>query len=229
MENDYNAEPSVEQPSRPRWSRWVLYGALALGVFLFVTAAASFLSTYNKRKALVETQSTIVDFNGTDFPILEYTVDGQTYRVRSNYMSSDMQAGQSIRVLYDPADPSNANTRVGDYTEAIFLTVVGVVCVGIPLLILAELKRGKRKREEAAAQALYDGKPVETEPEDSIFSIILRNLFFWIGLLFLGLTVLFVILQIIEPESHNFIAAIAMGFIGVTFTAIGVFIRRGTR
>lgn len=207
----------------------MLYGFLALGVFFLLVSAARLISSIGERKALVETQSTIVGFVSIDesvYPILEYTVDGQTYRIKSDYMSSDMQMGQHIRLLYDPADPSKAQTGKGAFVDAIVFAVFGFVFGGIPLLILRSMKKAGQRREDEKAQALYEGKPVETEAPDSIFLIIFRNVFFWIGLFLLGLAVLFLILKIADPEMHSFITVLVLGFIGATFTAIGSFIRK---
>lgn len=226
MENNFSVDPNDGQPSRPRWGRWVLYGFLGLGVFFLLVSAARLISSIGVRKALVETQSTIVGFDERDFPILEFSVDGQTYRVHSDYMSSDMQMGQHIRLLYDPADPSAAQTGKGAFVDAIVFAVFGFVFGGIPLLILRSMKKADQRREDEKAQALYEGKPVETEAPDSIFLIIFRNVFFWIGLLLLGLAVLFLILKIADPETHSFITVLVLGFIGATFTAIGSFIRK---
>lgn len=230
MLNGYHeGSEDKRESARPRRKKWVPYIFIVIGAFLLFLAFGGMIGYFNGKKTLVETKSTIVGFNADGYPILEYTADGQTYRILSNLQASDMQLGRIIDVRYDPSDPANAHLRSSDYATPIVVGVFGVVIAGIPLLVLRKRKKEDQQREDAAAMAQYGGEPTKSgrdasAPEPTLFGKFLRNFFFYNGLFLLGLAVLFLILKIVDWNNNSFIPVLILGFIGAVHAGIGYII-----
>lgn len=67
---------------------------------------------------------------------VEYVVDDKVYSIASNYISSNMRVGQSIRISYDESNPENAITRPPMF---IYLLFVGLIIMGLYMIIQSGL------------------------------------------------------------------------------------------
>ena len=93
------------------------------GIFMLVIclafAAAGVWMQFYRNTDYIETQAEIVDIQTTvnrssssrrsrrhAVPIVRYEVDGQTYEGPSDVWDSTMRVGQTITILYNPANPA---------------------------------------------------------------------------------------------------------------------------
>ena len=67
-------------------------------------------------------------------PIVNYEVDGKTYEFIGNYYSTSMQVGQTVRVLYDPKNPSIASIKNGIFFAPIVTGTLTVVFLTISVV-----------------------------------------------------------------------------------------------
>jgi hypothetical protein len=115
--------------------RWMLNGFIILGVIFLALALVFLGKTLATRGEYAETEGTIVGFNSSGHPTVEYTVDGQTYRFVSNVTSSTLKEGQSYRVQYPISDPANGRARIGSYVLPIVFGALGVGFTVIPWVV----------------------------------------------------------------------------------------------
>lgn len=130
-----------------------LYGILFGSVFaimgiVFLVNSLSTIKTYNEKdKIYTETDSVVVDYDynaeGSKAIIVEYTVDGQSYRQQSySYSSSPAPQGSRVKIKYNPNNPediiwaSDSKTIMFPIVGAAF-TVVGIV------IIISGIRSGK--------------------------------------------------------------------------------------
>ena len=131
-----SVDPNSETGERV-WKlvRWMLNGFILLGVIFLAVALVFLGKTLVTRNDFVETEGTIVGFNSSGHPTVEYTVDGQTYRFVSNTTSSTLREGQSYRVQYPISDPSQGRSYTGSYVIPIVFGALGVGFTVIPLIV----------------------------------------------------------------------------------------------
>ena len=115
--------------------RWMLRGFMAFGAICLSVAAVTLAAALNDRIGSVETEGTIVGFNASGFPTVEYEVDGTTYRFVSNVTSSSMREGQSYRVRYPQDDPADGHSVAGSYVLPIVFGALGVGFTVIPWVV----------------------------------------------------------------------------------------------
>ena len=96
----------------------LIFAVIGIGLLLF---SVSIIKNYNqKNKTYTETTSVVVDYayddEGLEAIIVEYTVDGKSYRKQSNsYSNMPKSKGTQVKVKYNPNNPSDA-IWVNDYT-----------------------------------------------------------------------------------------------------------------
>ena len=135
--------------------RRMLWGFIIFGLICLAVALVFLGKALVTRGNYAETEGTIVGFNSSGFPTVEYEVDGQTYRFVSNATSSSLREGQSYRVQYRIADPADARSPVSAYILPIVFGALGVGFTLIPWIVkkftvdLIE-KRSEEKEEQPA-------------------------------------------------------------------------------
>lgn len=150
-----------------------LYGILIGSVFaimgiVFLINSLTIIKTYNEKdKIYKETNSVVVDYDydaeGSKAIIVEYTVDGQTYRQQSySYSSSPAPQGSQVKIKYNPNNPNDI-IWVND-SKTIMFPIVGAVftVVGI-IIIISGIKSGKKGGNEQN-QGMSQTKIVYSDP-----------------------------------------------------------------
>ena len=112
--------------------RWMLRGFMAFGAICLIVAAVTLAAALNDRIGSVETEGTIVGFNASGFPTVEYEVEGTTYRFVSNATSSSLKEGQSYKVQYSPDDPADGRSPMSAFVLPIVFGALGVGFTVIP-------------------------------------------------------------------------------------------------
>ena len=115
--------------------RWMLKGFILLGVVFLALALVFLGKTLATRGNYAETEGTIVGFNSSGHPTVEYTVDGQTYRFVSNVTSASLKEGQPYRVQYPISDPANGRAFMGSYVLPIVFGALGLGFTVIPWVV----------------------------------------------------------------------------------------------
>ena len=131
-----------------RLGKWMLNGFIIFGVIALIGALISLAVLVKERGDYETTDGTIVGFDNSGHPVVEYTVDGQTHRLISNVSSSSYYEGKTLPVMYRTSAPEIASVSGGYYVLPIVLGGLGVGFAGIPLLIKAFTKKAKEQEEE---------------------------------------------------------------------------------
>jgi len=115
-------DPVIPKPRRPRRGmRWTGFAVVVVGLACSVYGAGLFQNRLGFRNAAVEADGTVTaniitrssqspDGPATYAPAFEFIVDGQRYNVVSTraWGSEQYVTGDSVRVLYHPANPRQA-------------------------------------------------------------------------------------------------------------------------
>ena len=121
-----------------------------------------FFAIYRDAKHPAQTEGIIVDYKretiddrGYTFPVVEYTVDGKTYKKDGDAnLNGKYYKGSTIKVKYNPNNPEDFTvaTVLVPYTQQIaFLLpqiVILLLILGIPQKFLAYQKRKTEEGEE---------------------------------------------------------------------------------
>ena len=226
-EKDFAAPESMADRPRSFVRRAAPYVVLAFGVFLLLLAMIGFLTTLAKNQSLREAEGTIIAFDRNDensWPTIEYTVDGQTYRIVSGYKTSEMHTGSSVTVLYPASDPAKGGMSSESFETVIICAMFGSVPTGISLMILRDRKKHRKWEEEKAAAAQY-GDEVPEEPRPAGCLAIFFSVHFYMGITSLAIALLSLILKLAEPQKYSFLEPVLFAGIGALFTGIGGFLR----
>jgi len=138
------------KPMKP-W-QGVLFGLIfvIVGIALLCFAVSS-IKTYNeKNETFVETTSKVVDYKyndeGLQAIVVEYVVDGQTYRKVSNsYSNMPKSIGTEVSVKYNPNNPQDA-IWTSDSTN-IILPIFGAVFTLVgAIVVISSIKKGKTQK-----------------------------------------------------------------------------------
>lgn len=105
---------------------------IIMGIGLLVVAVMQMDKINNKKETYIETTATVVAYahntNDLEAIIVEYQVDGNSYRKQSNTYSIMPKAkGAKVQVKYNPNDPSDA-IFVHDSSNIVF-PLVGIVFI----------------------------------------------------------------------------------------------------
>lgn len=123
--------------------------AIIIGICVIVGIS---IKRHNENKISVnysETQGTIVDYNVTKrnnserigkkdtiyWPIVEYTVDGNTYQIVSEYGSKHKRKNNQMLVKYNPDNPEDAIVSDGEGPNAFFVVAFLFVSMGTAMLL----------------------------------------------------------------------------------------------
>ena len=136
---------SVDPNSRA--GKWMLRGFIIFGVIALAVALISLAVLMKNRGDYEKIDGTILGFDSSGHPVVEYEVDGEAYSFVSNTSSSTYRKGDSLSVLYKTADPADGKSAGGYYVLPIVLGGLGVGFTGIPLLIRAFTKKPKEEEE----------------------------------------------------------------------------------
>lgn len=129
----------------------ILFGAFAACGAVFLLVGIFWLQSDREFYAAAQTaQGEIVDFvsetDGNQHPIVQYSVDGRTYKVRLNSYSTSMKKGDTYTMYFSPDTPHQA--RVRSYLGGtVFLSVGGgFFLFGAIGLSVAAYRIGNRRR-----------------------------------------------------------------------------------
>ena len=137
----YNVDPNG------KGGKWLLNGFIIFGVIALIGAALSLAVLLKNRGDYEKIDGTILGFDSSGHPVVEYEVDGETYSFVSNTSSSTYRKGDSLSVLYKTADPADGKSAGCYYVLPIVLGGLGLGFSGVPLLIKAFTKNAKRPEE----------------------------------------------------------------------------------
>ena len=115
--------------------RWMLKGFIIFGLICLAVALVFLGKTLATRGDYAETTGTIVGFNSSGNPTVEYEVDGQTYRFVSNVTSSSLREGQSYRVQYPINDPASGCSSTGRFVLPIVFGALGLGFTVVPWVV----------------------------------------------------------------------------------------------
>ena len=124
-----------------------------------ICLAAGIYLTFFRSQGFVKTTGTIIslreDTSGDSsvyFPTVEYSVDGKAYTGELDTGSGSYKVGKTIKVLYDPNDPSVVHDGGG---VGIYLMVISTVILAVVIWSTVQKKRGLKQLEEQ--HALHGG------------------------------------------------------------------------
>jgi len=133
---------------------------IGLGLLCIILGVGSLIysffliNLYNeKNRTYIETYATVVDYNydseGLASIIVEYTVDGQTYRKTStSYSKFPKSIGTEVKVKYNPKAPNDAIWEVDSTNFLVLLVGVVFTAVGVLMLITSIKKMKSEKMQE---------------------------------------------------------------------------------
>lgn len=133
------------------------------GILAAIVLAFGVYVSFFQSRGFVKTEATIVDLeedtdadnDTTYYPIVEYTVDGNTYTERLDQSSPSYKIGKTIPVLYNPDDPSVVHG--GDGMGYYFIAVSAVILIVIIFTTMNDQKKRQRAAElrEASGHTGY--------------------------------------------------------------------------
>lgn len=138
-----------------------MFTVIGIGLLLF---SVSDIKNYKqKNETYTETTAEVIDhdYDSDDLAaiVVEYTVDGQTYKKQSNsYSNNPTPLGGEVKVKYNPDNPSDA-IFANDSTNIIPLIIGGMfVIVGMSVFIKGA--RSRKDEEDSLVQqsnGMYNG------------------------------------------------------------------------
>lgn len=132
----------------------LIFAVIGIGLLLF---SVSTIKNYNqKNKTYTETTSVVVDYayddEGLEAIIVEYTVDGKSYRKQSNsYSNMPKSKGTQVKVKYNPDDPSDA-IWVNDSTNIVLPLVGGLFALVGIIIAVSSAKKMKNEKDAPTIQ-----------------------------------------------------------------------------
>lgn len=127
----------------------LLFGAVFAGSGLFFINSSKIDSSWNRISGeIVDSSSRISNESTTYNPVIQYSVDGQNYRLTSSSGSSFYpNIGGKLEVAYNPSRPDQAKVVDGVGAQA-FLWLFPVIGIGIlvlaPILFIRSMHRSKK-------------------------------------------------------------------------------------
>lgn len=142
-----------------------IFAVVGIGLLLF---SVSTIKNYNeKNKTYTETTSVVVDYayddEGLEAIIVEYKVNGVSYKKQSNsYSNMPKSKGTQVKIKYNPDDPSDA-IWVNDSTNIVLPLVGGVFALVGIIIVVSSAKKMKNQKETPVIQqdnGLYNSAAV---------------------------------------------------------------------
>ena len=133
--------------------------------------AGIYLSFFHS-KGFVKTDAVIISLDETEsdddgdtmyLPTVEYTVDGKTYTGVLDVASGSYKIGNTIKVQYDPADPSVVHSAGG---FGIYLLGVSAAVLGLIIITSINEKRSQKQINEQQRQSGWTGYQPSVQGEE---------------------------------------------------------------
>lgn len=147
---------SSTKPMKP-W-QGILFGLIFLfaGIEVLLLSVSTIKSYNEKNETYKEVTSVVVDYDYNDDDleaiIVEYVVDGQTYRKKSNtYSSVHKMKGTEVKLKYDPNNPSEA-IWVNDSTNIVMPLFGGAFSLAGVFIIINSFKMMKKEKNSTVVQ-----------------------------------------------------------------------------
>ena len=147
-----------------------------LKIFAAVLASICLIAgiylTFFHSKGFVKTDAVIIFLDETEsdddgdtmyLPTVEYTVDGKTYTCVLDVASGSYKIGNTIKVQYDPADPSVVHSAGG---FGIYLLGAGAVILGFIIFSSINEKRSQKQINEQQRQNGWTGYQPSVQGEE---------------------------------------------------------------
>ena len=147
-----------------------------LKIFAAVLASICLIAgiylTFFHSKGFVKTDAVIISLDETEsdddgdtmyLPTVEYTVDGKTYTGVLDVASGSYKIGNTIKVQYDPADPSVVHSAGG---FGIYLLGVSAAVLGFIIISSINEKRSQKQINEQQRQSGWTGYQPSVQGEE---------------------------------------------------------------
>ena len=147
-----------------------------LKIFAAVLASICLIAgiylTFFHSKGFVKTDAVIISLDETEsdddgdtmyLPTVEYTVDGKTYTCVLDVASGSYKIGNTIKVQYDPADPSVVHSA-GWFS--IYLLGVSAAVLGLIIISSINEKRSQKQINEQQRQSGWTGYQPSVQGEE---------------------------------------------------------------
>lgn len=131
----------------PKQTRNIAWIALILGIFALIYGIVTVVDYNEKNKIYREIEARVVGYDTTTSTdedgytktlyasILEYTVDGQSYKfTEKSYSMNKESIGERVTIKYDPENPKEAMEAFG--TSYLLAILVGVGFIGGSIVLL---------------------------------------------------------------------------------------------
>ncbi len=162
-----NVQNVQTKPMRPL--QGILFGVIfaIVGICILLFSVLNIRNYNQKNETYIETTSKVVDYayndEGLEAIIVEYTVDGQSYRKTSNsYSNMPKSKGSEVMIKYNPDNPSDV-IWVKDSANIVLPLLGGLfTLVGIIIFVI-NVKKVKTQKDTPTAQqsnSLYNGDAV---------------------------------------------------------------------
>lgn len=144
-----NVQTAYVRPMKP-WQGFLLGLIFAIIGFAILCSSVSSIKVYNeKNETYIETNSKVVDYTyndeGLQAIIVEYVVDGQTYKKYSNTYSTAAQSiGTEVSIKYNPNNPNDAIWTVDSNNIVLPLFGIAFLLIGIFIMFTSFKNRNNQ-------------------------------------------------------------------------------------
>lgn len=141
--------------------------AIAIGVYLVFFQQRGLVKTEAEIVSIVEIPSDFPDEDPGHEVTVTYTVDGKTYTEKLDYYDGSYKVGKTIKIMYDPADPSVVHGGAG---YGIVILCIGIVILAVTVFSMVRSKKNLNELKETAnvgKEATYP--PVQLGEEREVY------------------------------------------------------------
>ncbi len=139
--------------------------AIVAGVYLVFFQNRGLVKTEAEIVSIVEIPSSFADEAPDHEVTVTYTVDGKTYTEKLDYYSGSFKVGKTIKIMYDPADPSVVH---GGQGFGIYILCIGIVLFAYTVFSAVMSKKDLKELKEsgnAGTEATYPPTQLGDERE----------------------------------------------------------------
>ena len=146
------------------------------GVLAIIAIITGIYLTFFHSRGFVKTDAVIVSLEQTTggadeddmyLPTVEYTVDGKTYTGTLDVASGSYKVGKTIKVMYDPADPSVVHSGGG---FGLYVLFTGVAILGVIIVSSVLEKKSQKQIKEHHEKSGWKGyMPSVQGPERELY------------------------------------------------------------